>query len=213
MVLLVGLEKLTVFIQAESFTHQPVGTFCILLAQRIKGFIAQAAEPLAIGQQCRETELPFLRGMDVEALQTQVAHLKAVSILYLMHRDEVANFLNHLGWQYLKTDVSQQIEHFSMTPYTESLLFFQGRANHPYHPQKMIGVSMSNKDIMEIGKLQICFFHLIEYAVAASCIYHKHAATTAAQGEAGVIASHSMRIARTKHGDEVLVCIQLLNSD
>jgi hypothetical protein len=113
----------------------------------------------------------------------------------------------------LSADVVQQIEHFSMTPYTKALLFFQGHANHPYHPQKMVGVSMSYKDIMEVNKLQVYFFHLIEYAVAASCIYHKHAATTAAQGEAGVIASHSMGIARTKHGDEVLICIQLLNSD
>jgi len=52
-----------------------------------------------------------------------------------------------------------------MTPYTKALLFFQGHANHPYHPQKMVGVSMSYKDIMEVNKLQVYFFHLIEYAI------------------------------------------------
>jgi hypothetical protein len=113
----------------------------------------------------------------------------------------------------LSADVVQQIEHFSMTPYTKAQLFFQGHANHPYHPQKMVGVSMSYKDIMEVNKLQVYFFHLIEYAIAASSIYQKHGTTTATQSEAGVIASHSVGIARPKQSDDVLICIHLLNSN
>ena len=147
--------------------------------------------------------------MDVEALQTQVAYLKAISILYLMHRYKPANFLGLLGWKYLSADVGQQIEYFLVAPYTEALFFFQSPANHPYHTQKMVGVSMSYKDIMEIGKLQVYFFHLTEYAITTSSIYHKHGTATTAQSEAGVIASRSMGIARTKHFNEVLACIQL----
>ncbi len=68
MVLLVGLEALVVFIETESFTHQPVGTLCILTAQRTERLIAQTTEPLAVGEQCCEAELTLFGGMDVKAL-------------------------------------------------------------------------------------------------------------------------------------------------
>ena len=45
---LVGLEKLTVFIQAEGLAHQPVGTLSILAALRAERLIAQAAQTLPV---------------------------------------------------------------------------------------------------------------------------------------------------------------------
>ena len=90
-VLLVGLELFAVSIQTEGFAHQPVSALGILLAQWVVWLVAQAADSLTVGQQGGEAKLALFGGMDVEALQAQVAHFKAVSIFQNMHHHKITN--------------------------------------------------------------------------------------------------------------------------
>ena len=55
--------------------HQPVGLFRILSVLRVIGFVAQATQPLAVRHRRQESILRFFRGVDVKALQSNIADL------------------------------------------------------------------------------------------------------------------------------------------
>lgn len=90
-VFLVGVEKLSVAIQAECFAHEPVAAAHIALARGLEWLIAQAHKALSVGQDGAEAILLCLGRGDVEKREWHRGNVDVLAVVHLLQNDSVAN--------------------------------------------------------------------------------------------------------------------------
>ena len=81
----------------------------------------------------------------------------------------------------------------------------QSHAHHPHATQQMVSVGMGNKQVVDIFTPHTSTLQLSEHTIAPTGIHHQHCSIVAMQCEAGVVASGSKCVTRSKHGDVVIV--------
>ena len=170
MVFLVGLEAVAVLIQAECFTHQPVGALGILTALGTERLIAQTAQTRAVGQQGGKSELTLFRGVDVEALHGEASRLESVAIVQAVHRNEISNALCFLLRKNLAADAGQQVEHLLVAPHAERVSELECHPHDPDAAQQMVRVSMGDEEVADVLTSDSSLLQLGENAITSSGI-------------------------------------------
>ena len=170
--LLVGLELLAVGVEAESLAEQPVGVFYHETVLLVVRFVAETSDSSS-GQFGTETILLLLRGVDVEALHTDVAHLELVAIVQFVEDHTLCHLRQlFLGENHVDDGAYHEL-HLVVAIHMEPTLIALALRHHayqPYHAEDVVGVGVGYEEMMNVGDSDVCLFQLCEHAVAASAV-------------------------------------------
>lgn len=207
-VLVVGAELLTVFVEAESLAEQPVAAAHIFLVAWIVGLVAQAHHTLSVGHEHFKSELRSLFRTQVEASHLHVVDHDFLAVGDFLQNDAVAyGTLNFSGNEQLANG-DEGMAHLAIAvnhQLTGVLALMDERRNfayEPHHAKDMVGVDMGHKYVANFLVWDMSLVKLTENAVAAASV-HKHSPRLRAEIEAGVVAACAHCIASAEKSDRV----------
>ena len=178
MVLFIGIELHTVLIEAECLAQQPIAAARPRLGDFAIRLVTQAGKTLTIGQQGTEPKLFGLGRSYVKASNLHVVDLELLAVLDLTQDDGVIEGTVNLAGHHQGTHGAQGIGTFVMAidgeRALELSLMNQGRnlANHPNDAHDVVGVAVSEKEMMYALKGDASTMQLTKDAIAAAGIHH-----------------------------------------
>jgi hypothetical protein len=95
-----------------------------------------------------------------------------------------------------------------VAPHAERISKLECHAYHPDATQKMVGVGVGNKEVIDVLTGYFCLFQLGEDTITSTCINKQHP-FFAMKSEASVVASGSQCVTCAKHGDIVVLLMHV----
>lgn len=154
-VLLIGLEDISLAVKAEGLMEQPVAVFDIGFTGRIVWFVSGTGQPAAIFQGDGKAILGGLGGVDVEEGHLVVEDVPGGAVGYGRQVNPVANHAEELVLQGETADGGDGIGQAFVAVYGEipfiAAFFHAGgnQANHPYDAQQVVRVLMGDEDMVD----------------------------------------------------------------
>lgn len=204
-VLVVGAELFSVFIEAECFAKQPVAIAHIFLVARVVGLVAEAHHALVVGHEHAEAVLRSLGGAEVETGHFHVVDQYEFAVVDFSQDDGVADGALNLAWDEELANGGECVTHFLVAVNHEArvLSFVDERRYFAYEPddaQNVVGVDMGDEDMANFLVWDVSLVELAENAVAATGI-HKHPTRFSANVEAGVVTAGAHGVAYAEESD------------